>query len=156
MMNKVLSLGMCRHLAAIAVMTVVTAGCQDSVPTVDLPPQTTGDAEVYRLNTETGQVDHVKMAIADAVDVSDKTVVIDFSAAWCGPCRMLVPELEQVAEELDGRIVVVKVDIDEHPELAKHFQVSSIPDVRFFKDGKVVGGFRGFKTADRIIPMLQD
>jgi thioredoxin 1 len=144
------------RLVSITMLAVALVGCQGSVPSIDMPAHTTGDAEVYRFNAETGQVDHVTMAVADAVDSAGKTVVMDFAAEWCGPCKMLSPEMEQVAEKLDGQVVVVKVNIDEHPELAQHFQVSSIPDVRFFKDGKATGGFRGYRTADRIIPMLQD
>lgn len=156
MMNELRRQRLSKRLAITALLAIFIGGCIQPVPQIDMPATTIGDAEVFQLNADTGDVDHVTMAMADAIDSSEKTVVIDFYADWCGPCAMLSPELEQVAKTLDSSVVVLKVDIDDHPEMAQHFQVSSIPDVRFFRNGKVTGGFRGFKTADAIIPMLQD
>ena len=70
-------------------------------------------------------------------------VLVDFYADWCGPCRMLAPTLERLAAEMAGRAKIVKVNVDEEPELANHFQVSSIPTLAFFAHGDLVGRTAG-------------
>ena len=89
-------------------------------------------------------VKHVsKATFAHEVLRSAVPVLVDFYADWCGPCRMLAPTLERLSGEFAGRAKVVKVNVDHEPELASHFQVSSIPTLAFFAGGDLVGQTAG-------------
>lgn len=79
----------------------------------------------------------------DDVLGSEVPVLVDFWAAWCGPCRMVAPILEELADELDGKLRVGKLNVDEQQELAFKFNVSSIPTFILFKDGAVADQLRG-------------
>lgn len=68
---------------------------------------------------------------------SDKPVVVDFWAEWCGPCRMIAPIMEELSHEYTGKAVVVKCDVDSSPGVAAKFGIRNIPTVLFFKDGKI-------------------
>lgn len=84
------------------------------------------------------------LAITDAtfeevVLQSDKPVLVDFWAAWCGPCRMVAPIIDQISEEYAGKAVIGKVDVDENQEFAAKYGVRNIPTVLVFQNGEVVG-----------------
>lgn len=91
----------------------------------------------------------------DVIDRSyEKPVVVDFWAPWCGPCRILGPVLEQLAEEQSDRWTLVKINSDEEYELAQQYQVMSIPNVKMFHEGKVVAEFAGALPRQSIIKWL--
>ncbi len=87
------------------------------------------------------------------VDITDKTfdqevangvTLVDFWAPWCGPCRMMAPVLEKLAEEFDGRAKIAKLNVDENPASATRYRIQGIPTMVFFKDGKPVDMVVGF------------
>jgi thioredoxin 1 len=80
---------------------------------------------------------------ANEVEQSTVPVLVDFWAEWCGPCRAIIPTLEQLADEYDGKLKIAKVNVDENRELAQKFGVRSIPFLLIIKDGKVVENMVG-------------
>ena len=74
---------------------------------------------------------------------SDLPVLVDFYAGWCGPCRMLAPVMEQLAEEYAGKVKMVKLNVDQSPELASSFGINSIPALLYFQGGQVKGSSAG-------------
>ncbi len=91
------------------------------------------------------------VTIANQADFADKVlnasqpVLVDFWAPWCGPCKMVAPELEAVAADYEGKATVAKVNVDEQPELAGQFKVMGIPTMVVFKNGAEVNRIVGFR-----------
>jgi thioredoxin 1 len=81
---------------------------------------------------------HFDEAGFNAAAAQGGVMLVDFWADWCGPCRMLAPMIDQLADEYDGRVVVGKVNVDDEPELAQKYGVMSIPNIVILKDGKEV------------------
>lgn len=86
---------------------------------------------------------------------SDKPVLLDFYADWCGPCKMLSPVLGEIADEYANVLKVAKVNVDDEPELAMKFKVSSIPMLVLFKDGRIVSTSVGYRPKDEILNELK-
>ncbi len=87
---------------------------------------------------------------------SDKPVLIDFYADWCGPCRMMGPVVEEIAKEYDGKVKVGKVNVDQQPELARQFDVMSIPFFAFIKDGQLQSGELGAVPKETLVTRIKE
>lgn len=85
---------------------------------------------------------------------SDVPVLVDFWATWCGPCQMQGPLIEQVAEEMQGKAKIGKLNVDEEGEIAQRYGVMSIPTLIVFRDGKEVGRAVGFQTLEQIKKLM--
>ncbi len=83
-------------------------------------------------------------------EIQKGVTLVDFHANWCGPCRMLAPVLEQVAKDVKGKAVVAKIDIDTEQKIAAQFQITSVPTMILFKNGKEVNRLIGLRNADAV------
>lgn len=97
---------------------------------------------------------HLNKSNFDIAKHSDKTVLLDFYADWCGPCRMVAPFIEEIANE-NPQIIVGKINVDEQPELAAEFEVASIPTLVVMKNGKVVNQSAGARPKQQILALLE-
>jgi thioredoxin 1 len=87
-------------------------------------------------------------------EVRNGVVLVDFWAAWCGPCKMQAPIVEQVAGQVEGKAKVAKVDVDADPDIAQRFGVRAIPTLIVFKDGKPGGHFVGLTKAETLVSAI--
>lgn len=86
---------------------------------------------------------------------SEVPVLVDFYAAWCGPCQMMGPVLEEVHTRLKNRIQIVKIDTEKYPDLATEHRIYALPTLVLFKNGKPLQRFEGFLSAEHLIPKLE-
>ena len=86
---------------------------------------------------------------------SSSLVVLDFWATWCGPCRMVASEFEEITDEEAGNVILGKVNVDEQPELSDEYNIKFIPDLIFVKNGKVVYNESGYKTKEQLLELFK-
>ena len=92
----------------------------------------------------------------EVVRGSDKPVIVDFWAEWCGPCKMIAPILSEVADEQAGKVQIAKLNVDENPDIARRFDVMSIPTLIVFKDGQPVKRMVGAAGKGQLLENLSD
>jgi thioredoxin 1 len=92
----------------------------------------------------------------DMIKSTDKMVLVDFWAAWCGPCRQLAPALEDVSNDLQDKIVVFKINVDENPEAASRYSVRALPSILFFKNGELVNRQVGVLPKSKLYEKIED
>ena len=86
----------------------------------------------------------------DVVINNERPVLVDFWAAWCGPCKMVAPEMEKLAAKYDGAVDVVKVDVDANPQTSMKYNIMSIPTIAFFRPGQQPQGVVGFRPMEHL------
>lgn len=104
--------------------------------------------------TKMSKITHVdEKGLQEAIN-NNQLVLVDFFATWCGPCKMLTPELEKLAEDMGDKVAIVKVDIDKSPELARQFDVFSVPTLFVFENGQVARKSAGYQPAEKLKQLL--
>lgn len=92
---------------------------------------------------------------AKDVEQGEGLIIVDFWAEWCAPCRMIAPVLEQLDQEFAGKIQIVKLNVDEHPETPARFGIMGIPTLLMFKNGEVVDRIVGFQPKDNFVRLIE-
>lgn len=92
----------------------------------------------------------------EVVGTTDEAVLVDFWAEWCGPCKVIAPILDEIASENAGKIVIAKLNVDENPDIARRFEVMSIPTLILFKDGQPQRRLVGAKGKGQLLAEIED
>jgi thioredoxin 1 len=102
-------------------------------------------------------INHLTDATFDeSVGAADVPLVVDFWAEWCGPCKMIAPVLEEIAKDNDGKLQIAKLNVDDNPEIARRYEVMSIPTLLVFSDGEVKRRLVGAKGKAQLLEELSE
>ncbi|MBT9311258.1 thioredoxin [Leptothoe kymatousa] len=91
----------------------------------------------------------------EMLEGSEKPMLVDFYATWCGPCQLMSGILQQVKGQLQDQVQIVKIDTDKYPNVASQYQVHALPTMVLFKDGQIVDRIEGALSADKLVARLQ-
>ncbi len=92
----------------------------------------------------------------EEAEKSELPVLVDFWAVWCGPCQMMGPIIEELAEKFEGRMKIGKINVDENPETAKKYEVLGIPSLKFFKNGEIIDEITGLQPKEVIVEKIEN
>lgn|SRR5574344_419863 len=132
-------------LFVLALITIGYVSCQSN-PSVE-PSKT--EVESHS-NIITGTTDNFSAEVLQ----SDTLVLVDFWASWCGPCKMMNPKVAEVADKYENKVKVVKVNIDDQPQIAQQYQIKAIPAFLVFKGGKIVNSIEGAVPQDELESLI--
>ena len=142
-------------MAASTIRACPNCGQQNRIPARRLADPATCGRCKHALPPAAEPVDADAALFDDAIAAARVPVLVDFWATWCGPCKMVAPEVAKVARATAGQAVVLKVDIDRNPDLAARFGISSVPTFAVFKDGRPVKVQPGAVRSDALLRMVQ-
>ena len=96
-----------------------------------------------------------KKKFKEVIQHSEEAILVDFFADWCGPCQSMIPVLEKVVAEQDGKITLYKINVDKHPQLAQHYAIRSIPHLMLVKKGKILWRKGGLLSSTELARQLR-
>lgn len=122
-----------------------------STPPATTAPGSTSDQSAQAQPGQSWVIDASQATFATEVLENQQPVLVDFYATWCGPCKMMKPTIEQIANDYHGKAKVVRIDVDANPELAKKYHIEALPTFLLFSQGKVVATNVGFTTKEKLL-----
>jgi len=105
--------------------------------------------------TEDASIEDMSLEEFKKLLQTDKYVLVDFYAAWCGPCKQMEPDLKDIAETMKDKVIVIRIDVDKNPTISKHFEIESLPTIQIYKNQKLIWEDMGYKTKKQLMHQLK-